>query len=111
MVNRPRVIKPSVQELELRADRVDATVVALDSCKEVARVYATCRRIRRVGVWGKLLQTFSMTAGAALAALLAFLRTAPSALLVTVWLALWCGLYAALSYTFLRRPLDEHEEI
>lgn len=109
-VARPiQVIKPSVKEMELRAERVDTTVVSTDSCKELARAYVACRRIRRVGVWGKLLQTFSMVLGAMLAALLALLHTAPSALFVTVWLTVWCALYAMLSYTFLRRQADEGE--
>ena len=104
-----QVIKPSVKEMELRAERVDTTVVSTESCKELARAYVTCRRIRRVGVWGKLLLTFSMVLGAMLAALLALLHIAPSALFVTVWLTVWCALYAMLSYTFLRRQADESE--
>ncbi len=105
-----QVIKPSVQEMELRTDRVDTTVVALDSCKEVARAYVACRRIRRVGVWGKWLQTLSMVTGVAIAALLALFSNAPSALFVTAWLMIWGAFYTILSYTFLRPVSDESEE-
>ena len=103
------VSKPDVRELELRTDRVDATVVALGSCKEVARAYVACRRVRRVGAWGKFLQALALGAGTLIAGLFALLDGIPSGFTVTLWMLLWCAFYALLSYLFLRPSLDEDE--
>lgn len=100
------VIKPSLQEVEIATSRVDATIVALDSCCEVARAYAACRLVSRAGAFGKCMQVISLVLGALLATALVILGTIPSALLITLWLLLWCGLYAIVSY-FL---LDRNEE-
>ncbi len=96
-----KVIKPTVQEMEFRTDRVDATVVALDSAAEAARAYVCCRLVSRASGVGKLLQTLSMVLGGAIAALLVMLGTAPSALLITMWLMAWCAMYTVASYTLL----------
>ncbi len=104
------VMKPSLKEMEIRADRVDSTVVALGGCMEVARTYAVCRRISRVGAWGKWLQILMMLLGGALAGLLTLLGRAPSAFIITVWLLFWCTVYGGLSYLFLRNPSQKDEE-
>lgn len=96
-----KVIRPTVQEMELRTDRVDATVVALDSAMEAARAYVCCRLVARASSVGKLMQTLSMVLGGAISALLMMLGTAPSALLVTMWLMVWCVLYMLPSYSLL----------
>jgi hypothetical protein len=101
------VQKPSAKELDLRTDRVDATVVAVGSSKEVARTLLCCRRICRVGTWGKLLQLLAVLVGGSLAALSAVVGYLPSALYVTLWGLLWSGSYALMSYFYLRRPMDD----
>ncbi|MBO5355845.1 MAG: hypothetical protein J6B09_07250 [Clostridia bacterium] len=99
-----KVMKPSVSEIDLRTDRVDATVVALGSCREAARTFVTCRRVRRAGNLGKLLQVLSIAGGAVLAAVLTFLAGAVRmpAILVSLYLLFWCGVHAATSYFYLR---------
>lgn len=99
-----KVMKPSVKEIDLRTDRVDATVVALGSCREAARTFVTCRRVRRAGELGKLLQVLSIAGGAVLAAVLTFLAGAVKmpAILVSLYLLFWCGVHAATSYFYLR---------
>lgn len=97
------VIKPSLREIDVATNRVDATVVALDSYCEVARAYASCRLVRRAGLFGKWLQAISLVLGASLAAVLAFAGIAPSALIVTLWLMAWCALYTVISYSLLER--------
>jgi hypothetical protein len=103
------VMKPSVHEVDLDTKRVDATVVALGSCKEVARTLVVCRRIRRARHFGKIFQALSVGGGALLAGLLALLGGAVRlpAILVTVYLLLWCGVHALTSYFYLR---DKNEE-
>lgn len=99
-----KVMKPSVKEIDLRTDRVDATVVALGSCREAARTFVTCRRVRRAGNLGKLLQVLSIAGGAVLATLLAFFvgGVRLPAILVSLYLLFWCGVHAATSYFYLR---------
>lgn len=98
------VMKPTAAEMEIRTDRVDATVVALGSCKEAARTFVTCRRVRRAAMFGKLFQVGSIVVGAVLSALLtAFgkLGSVPS-VLVTLWLLFFCGVHALTSFFYLR---------
>ena len=104
-----KVMKPSVKEIDLRTDRVDATVVALGSCREAARTFVTCRRVRRAGNLGKLLQVLSIAGGAALAALLTLFVGGVKlpAILVSLYLLFWCGVHAATSYFYLRDRNDD----
>ncbi len=104
------VMKPGLKEMEVRADRVDTTVVAKNNGMEVARTYATCRRISRVGNWGKWLQFPLMLLGGALAGLLTLLGRVPSAFIITVWLLFWCAVYGGFSYLLLRNPSEKDEE-
>lgn len=67
-----RVMKPDAAEMDLRTDRVDASVVSVGSAKEAARTIAACRRIRRAVRGGAVWQTLSLLFGAGLAATLAF---------------------------------------
>lgn len=101
------VQKPDVGELELRTDRVDSCVVSLGSCKELARTYMFCRRVRRARFLGKLLQLFAMFGGGALAVLLMLGGQVLSGGWITLWMLSWCGLYALVSYFYLRRPTDD----
>lgn len=101
------VQKPDANELDLRTNSVDTALVAVGSAKEVARTLLTCRRICRVGTWGKILQLFVMLGGGALSVLLALLGYLPSALYATLWGLLWSGTYALISYLYLRRPTDD----
>ena len=96
-----KVIRPTVQEMEFRTNRVDATIVALDSATEAARAYVCCRLVSRASGVGKLLQTLSMVLGGVIAALLLMLGRAPSAFAVTMWLVAWCALYVIASYSLL----------
>jgi len=104
-----KVMKPSVKEIDLRTDRVDATVVALGSCREAARTFVTCRRVRRAGELGKFLQVLSIAGGAVLAAALTFFAGAVKipAILVSLYLLFWCGVHAATSYFYLRGRDDD----
>lgn len=107
-MNRPvQVIKPSVKEMELRVSRVDSNIVALDSCKELARTYVACRRVRRAGIWGRALQLLSMALGGALSFVLSLIGGSLSAGPVTLWILFWSALYGGLSYLLLRQPSDE----
>ena len=101
------VQRPFAGELEIRTDRVDSCVVSLGSCKELARTYVACRRVRRVGRVGKFLQILSLLAGGALAALLSFFDYLPAGGWITLWMLLWCAVYALTSYFYLRRPTDD----
>ena len=101
------VQKPSANELDLRTERVDATVVAVNSCKQLARTVITCRRVGRVGVWGKVLQFICVLGGAALAAMMTYLDMLLPGVLVTLWICFWCGLYTLVSYFYLRRPTED----
>ena len=97
-------MKPTANELDIRTDRVDATVVALGSCKEAARTFVTCRRVRRAAMFGKLFQVGSIVMGAVLSALLTVfgkIGSVPS-VLVTLWLLLFCGIHALTSFLYLR---------
>lgn len=102
-----RVLKPTASELDLRAERVDATVVALHSCKQLARTVLVCRRAGRVGVWGKLLQLFCAFGGAVLAGVLTYFDFLLPGALVMLWILFWCGIYTLLSYFYLRRPSED----
>ncbi len=104
------VIKPSLREVDVSTDRVDATVVALDSCCEVARAYAACRLVRRAGILGKWMQAISLLLGATIAAVLAVSGVAPSALLVTTWLVAWCALYTVICYSLLDRNEEKEKQ-
>jgi hypothetical protein len=106
-IGRITVQKPSASELDLRTDRVDATVVALHSCKQLARTVVVCRRISRVGVWGKLLQLICVCSGAVLAALLTFFDLLLPGVVITLWILFWCGVYALLSYFYLRPQTED----
>ena len=101
------VQKPSVDELELRTDRVDSGVVSLGSCKELARTYMFCRRVRRAGLLGKIIQVLCVLCGGALAAFLTLRAQLLSAAWITLWMFLWCGIYAVTCYFYLRRPTDD----
>ncbi len=104
------VIKPSMREIDVATNRVDATVVALDSYCEVARAYAACRLVRRASLFGKWMQAISLVLGAALAAVLAVSGIAPSALIVTLWLVAWCTLYTLISYSLLERNEEKETQ-
>ena len=106
-VGRIAVHKPCASELDLRTERVDATVVALHSCKQLARTVVVCRRVSRVGVWGKLLQFVSVCSGAVLATLLTFFDLLVSGAVITLWILFWCGVYALLSYFYLRPQTED----
>ncbi len=101
------VQKPSADELELRTDRVDSGVVSLGSCKELARTYMFCRRVRRAGLWGKFTQLLCLLSGGALAALLALRAYLLSGAWITLWMLSWCAIYAIICYFYLRRPTDD----
>jgi sulfur carrier protein ThiS len=104
-----RVMKPSASEIDLNTDRVDATIVSIGSCKEAARTFVTCRRIRRVRHLGKILQALSVAVGGLIAGLLSVLVGAVEihAVLVSLYLLTWSGLHAAASYFYLREKSDE----
>jgi hypothetical protein len=104
-----RVMKPSVREVDIRTDRVDATVVSVGSPIEAARAFVTCRAIRRAGNFGKALQALSVIVGVGLAGVLTFLRLSAtvSPLAVTLYMLSWCALHGAVSYFRLRER--EHE--
>lgn len=103
------VMKPTAREIDLRTDRVDATVVALGSCREASRTFVTCRRVRRAANFGKLFQVLSVTVGGLIAALLTFIggSVGISPFLVSVYLLFWGVTHAATSYFFLRKRDDE----
>ena len=107
---RVKVIKPSLREMEIRTDRVDSTIVSIDSAIEAARAYAACRRIRRAGTWGKILQALSMALGAAVIVMLSIVRLVPGGLFITLWLFSWCVLYTAVSFGLLQRRDEESKE-
>ena len=104
------VSKPSVGELELRTRGVDSTIVAIGSCKEVARTYVACRRVRRVGVWGRLMQIGSIAFGVLFAVLFTTTGYLPTGITLTLWRMIWGVLYAALSYFCLRLPQGGKEQ-
>lgn len=103
------VMKPTANEMDLRTDRVDATIVALGSCKEAARTFVTCRRIRRAGRFGKIFQVLSVGTGALIAGLFALLRRSVvmSSILVSLYLLFWCAVHAVTSYFYLREKKDD----
>ena len=104
------VSKPSVGELELRTRGVDSTIVAIGSCKEVARTYVACRRVRRVGVWGRLMQIGSIALGVLFAVLFTMTGYLPTGITLTLWRMIWGVLYAGLSYLCLRLPQSERKQ-
>ena len=106
-LGRITVQKPAANELDLRLERVDATIVALHSCMELARAVVVCRRVSRVGVWGKLLQFVCALGGSALAVWLAYRGTLLSGIWITLWIFFWCAAYGMLSYFYLRRSTEE----
>lgn len=99
-----RVTKPLTGELDLRTERVDATVVALGSGREVARTLVACRRVRRAGSFGGVLQILSTLFGVAMCGTLAFFGLAARipAFAVTLYMLFWCGLHTLVSYLYLR---------
>ncbi len=103
------VMKPTAREMDLRTDRVDATVVALGSCREAARTFVTCRRSRRAAHFGKIFQVLSVTVGGLIAALLTFLGGSVqlASALVSLYLLFWSALHAATSFLFLRKTENE----
>ncbi|MBE6630716.1 MAG: hypothetical protein E7624_07715 [Ruminococcaceae bacterium] len=101
------VEKPNVNEMELRTERVDSNVVSLSSAKALARTLVSCRRVQRVGLWGKLLQLVSVVVGGAVATLSVLFSKPFSSLFLTLWMLLWCVVYAVLSYFSLRRATDD----
>ena len=107
-LSRPvQVQRPCAGELELRTERVDSCVVSLGSCKELARTYVICRRVRRVGLWGKLLQLLCVLSGAVLSALLMWNEYLLSGGFIVLWMLAWCVVYAGFSYFYLHRPTDD----
>ena len=103
------VMKPTAREMDLRTDRVDATVVALGSCREAARTFVTCRRTRRGVRFGKLFQVLSVTVGGLLSALFALLggSTQIASALVSFYFLFWSALHAGTSFFFLHATGDE----
>jgi len=98
------VVKPTAREMDINTDRVDVSVVALDSAKAAAKTFAICRRIRRASRLGKLWQGLSVALGAGLAALLTYFGKINtfSALLVTLYLLFFCALHGLSSYLYLQ---------
>lgn len=103
-----RVMKPTVREMDLRTDRVDATMVALGSCRDAVRTYLTCRRVRRMGAFGKVFQFLSVSVGVLLSILFTVVKGAVgmSSFLVSVYLLFWCAIHAAASYFYLREEKE-----
>lgn len=99
-----RVMKPTAKEMDLRTDRVDATVVALDSCMAAGETFLICRKVRRAGLFGRCLQIISMGVGAVLAILLSFFGKLQvfTPTLLTLYIFFWSVLDAAASYLYLR---------
>ena len=104
-----RVMKPAAREVDIRTERVDATVVALGSCAEAARAFVVCRAIRRAGSFGKLLQALSVVTGVVISALLALfgLFSYVSPFAVTVYMLSFCALHGAVSFFKLREREGE----
>lgn len=101
------VMKPSVKETDIRTDRVNATVVALGSCKEAARVYAVARLLSRMRYLAKGAELLALSSGTVLAILMAVKGMALSSLSVTLVLLAWCALFALSSCFLLREPTDD----
>jgi hypothetical protein len=101
---RVRVMRPTVCEVELKAENADATVVALGSCREVVRAHVICRRIAGVHRAGDMLRFASMAGGALLSVLLTLLGRGMrlSGVGISMYLLFWCGIYALLSFLRLR---------
>ena len=97
--------KPAAKEMEIRTDRADATVVAVDSGREAAKTFAVCRRVRRASRFGKFLQSVSMAVGIGLGALFAFFGRATymPAYAVTVYLIGWGLIEGLAAFFYLRR--------
>ena len=104
-----RAVKPLALESDIRADYVDASVVAIGSSLEVARTFTVCRRIRRAIRLGKVWQLLAIFVGALLAGALTFFGrlAAVPAYLVVAYNLCWCGVHAISSLLFLRRGRDE----
>lgn len=99
-----QVLKPTAAEMDIRTDRVDATIVALDSCMAAGETFLVCRRIRRAGLFGRRLQGISMLLGAGLAMVLSFFGKLQifTPTLLTVYIFFWGALDAVASYLYLR---------
>ena len=99
-----QVLKPTAAEMDIRTDRVDATIVALDSCMAAGETFLVCRRIRRAGLFGRRLQGISMLVGAVLAMVLSFFGKLQvfTPTLLTVYIFFWGALDAVASYLYLR---------
>lgn len=102
-----RVLKPSTREVDIRTERVDATIVSIGSATEAARAYATCRRVGRAGKVGKALQAMTIGFGVALSCLLQFLGSSLSPLLATVYMLSWCALHGTISFFSLREKNND----
>lgn len=102
--NPVQVIKPTAKEMDIRTDRVDATIVALDSCMAVGETFLVCRKIRRAGLFGRWLQLISMGVGAVLAILLSFFGKLQvfTPTMLTLYIFFWSVLDAIASYLYLR---------
>lgn len=99
-----RVMRPTAEEMDLRAERVDATVVALETCRDVIRAHVTCRRICAVHRMGDLSRFASMVGGALIAILMTLLGrgVALPGVAICAYLLLWCTGYGLLSFLRLR---------
>ena len=104
-----RVVKPLALESDIRADYVDASVVAIGSSLEAARTFTVCRRIRRAIRLGKVWQLLAIFVGALLAGALTFFGklAALPAYPVVAYNLCWCGVHAISSLLFLRKGRDE----
>jgi len=102
------VMKPTAKETDLRTDRVDATVVALGSCREAARTFVTCRRVRRAGALGRMLQALSVTIGAVIIGMTALFGNVSNLIAIGIsgYMLLWSGIHALTSYFYLRDRND-----
>ncbi|MBQ3064006.1 MAG: hypothetical protein IJC99_04315 [Clostridia bacterium] len=98
------VTKPLPAESDIRADYVDANVVAIGSSIEAARTFTVCRRIRRAVRLGKAWQLLALFGGAVLAGIFTFLGRFADlpAYLVVAYHTLWCAVHALSSFAFLK---------
>ena len=98
------VQKPLAAEMDLRTERVDATVVALGSAREAVRAYAVCHRIRRALSIGRVFQILSVIFGVGISlALFSIGRLhalAPAS--VALLSILFGGIFSGVSYLFLK---------
>ena len=105
------VKKPLPREMDLRTDRVDADVVALDSGREAARAFALCRRTRRAVRHSVFFSGCSVFFGLCISGLYSFLLgRIPPALIVTLHAFFWCAAAGLCAYLFLREKKEEDGE-